>query len=81
MGVVTLLGRAETERRVLFTRLMRDEADALQDVENTARRLLRAEREKWMDWLLKDVREELWAALGRLDTTRARLAVLREENT
>jgi hypothetical protein len=78
VSVLVQLFQEGVERRQHFCRLMREELAASEDVENLARRLLRAERESWQSWLVKDAREALWSALGRLDVARARLAVLRE---
>lgn len=49
------------------------EAEATRDVEMLARRLLRAEEERFKPWLLKEAREDLGRAIARLDEARAGL--------
>jgi hypothetical protein len=72
--VVPLQFSPDDERRVRFTEFIQAEAADVAEVEELARRLLRGEREQWVEWLARDTREALARALNRLDVTRALLA-------
>jgi hypothetical protein len=75
--VVHLVGpESDAYRRTRFDSLARAQAADVALVEELARRLLRAERERWAEWLTKDARENLAQALNRLDVVRAQLAAL-----
>lgn len=77
MAVVTLFAPG-VERRRRFCALAKDEQLAAEDVENLARRMVRAEREGWQGWLKRDAHDALSDALKRLDVARERLRALQE---